>query len=117
MGKFEKLEFYHDKEPIVKQPSRPSKLCHRKVETDDEFTARLRVWGATVKSGYNEREKSVWARLKNIRYIQRSLYRIPVFIQIIPVKLFVSYIVSRDLLTFVISGFVIGGFYCTILHK
>ena len=27
---------------------------------------------------------------QNIRYIQRSLYRIPVFIQIIPVKLFVS---------------------------
>ena len=49
---------------------------------------------------------------QNIRYIQRSLYRIPVFIQIIPVKLFVSYVISRDLLAFVISRFVIDRFYC-----
>ena len=50
---------------------------------------------------------------QNIRYIQRSLYRISVFIQIIPVKLFVSYVISRDLLAFVISRFVIDRFYCS----
>ena len=49
--------------------------------------------------------------VQNIRYIQRALYRIPVFIQIIPVKLFVSYVISRDLLAFVISRFVINRFY------
>ena len=54
---------------------------------------------------------------RNIRYIQRSLYRIPVFIQIIPVKLFVSYVISRDLLAFVISRFVIDRFYCTSFDK
>ena len=53
-----------------------------------------------VASGVGQMRKDrieCWERLTvKSGYIQRSLYRIPVFIKIIPVKLFVSYVVSRD---------------------
>ena len=42
------LYFYKDEETYIEKSKRPPKPRSRKYETEEEFTKRIRVWGASI---------------------------------------------------------------------